>query len=180
MLLAQLFGVFFMIGCVSFGGGYAMVPLMEHEVTGRGWMSVQEFGHSVALAGMSPGPIGTNCAVFIGFHTAGLAGAVSAIAGMVLPSLVILVGAAVFFTKFHSRPGFIRLFYVLRPLIAGLVFYGAYRFASNIGMIAPISPHVLFDAAVFGLALLALIRFRMHPLAVIVLSGLAGAAIMTP
>ncbi|MEQ6388043.1 chromate transporter [Bacillaceae bacterium S4-13-58] len=61
-----MFRTFFVIGFVSFGGGYAMIPVIEYEVTENGWMSTQQFTDIIALAGMCPGPIPTNIAVFCG------------------------------------------------------------------------------------------------------------------
>lgn len=67
MIYWMLFYTFFLIGTVSFGGGYAMLPIMEVEVPRHGWMGTEDFLNIVAIAGMSPGPIATNSAVIIGY-----------------------------------------------------------------------------------------------------------------
>lgn len=66
-MLVELFLLFMMIGTVSFGGGYAMIPVIETEVISRGWLSTAQLTDIIAVAGMSPGPIATNAATFVGF-----------------------------------------------------------------------------------------------------------------
>ncbi|WP_248927461.1 chromate transporter [Paenibacillus hamazuiensis] len=176
-MLWDLFVTFLCVGFVSFGGGYAMIPVIEREVTSRGWMSTQEFTDAIAVAGMSPGPIGTNSAVFVGYHTAGMAGAVSAALGMVVPSLVIVVVVAMFFYKVHKNVWVQSAFYGLRPIVTGLVFYGAIRFARSNHIIADISMETVVAVVLFLAALYALMFVRLHPVYVIALSGLVGIAI---
>ena len=129
MELLALFWTFLLIGAVSFGGGYAMIPVIEAEVSKHGWMTTQEFTDVIAVAGMSPGPIATNSAIFVGYHTASLPGAVAATIGMVLPSLAIILIIASFFFKFHQLPIVQSAFYGLRPIITGLIIYSAIHFA---------------------------------------------------
>jgi len=181
-LLLQLFLSFLGVGAVSFGGGYAMIPVIERVVVHeKQWMTLTAFTDVIALAGMSPGPIATNCAIFIGYKLAGVAGAVAAALGMVLPSLIIILIVAVFFYKVKNSIWVKRGFYGLRPIITGLIFYAAITFAVGNGIV----PTRLdaFDwktaslAAIFLLSLAALIRFKAHPAAVIALAGLVGAAL---
>ena len=92
-LFWDLFSVFFRIGLFTFGGGYAMISIVEDEcVEKRGWISQEEMGNLVVLAESTPGPVAINCATFVGKRQGGFAGALWATFGMVLPSfLVILV-----------------------------------------------------------------------------------------
>lgn len=178
MLLWELFRTFLVIGFFSFGGGYAMIPVIGHQVEAHAWMPVSEYADIIAVAGMSPGPIATNSAIFVGYRVDGLAGAIAAAVGMTLPSLVIILAAAAFFYKMHRNRWVKAAFYGLRPVVAGLILYGAIRLAAGNGMLSgrfnwTIGMSFLF----FGLALLALTKYKMHPFHVIVLSGLAGAAI---
>ncbi len=99
MVILQLFAVFFVVGLVSFGGGYAMIPVIEREVTSHHWLTTQQLTDVIALAGMAPGPIATNSAIIIGYRTSGWLGACAAAAGIVLPSLLILIVVAAFFAK---------------------------------------------------------------------------------
>ena len=72
MIFLELAFTFFKIGLFSFGGGYAMVPLMEREIAARGWLAAREFADIVAISQMTPGPIAVNAATYIGFRTAGV------------------------------------------------------------------------------------------------------------
>lgn len=98
-MLLDLFLTFLLIGFVSFGGGYAIIPMIQLEVERHGWMTSQELIDVIAVAGMSPGPIATNTAVFIGFHVAGFWGGATAALAMTLPSVLIVLLLASFFTK---------------------------------------------------------------------------------
>ena len=105
-LIAQLFLSFVKIGAFTFGGGYAMIPLIQREaVEKRGWLDAEEMPDLVALAESTPGPIAINAATFIGYRTAGLPGAVCATLGVVLPSfLIILLLSKLLLTFADLRP----------------------------------------------------------------------------
>lgn len=174
-LIWEVFSTFFMIGLVSFGGGYAMITLIQDEVVGRhGWMTLQEFTDVIAVAGMSPGPIATNTAVFIGYAEFGLAGAAIAALGMSLPSLLIILVLGVVFYKVQKSHVVKSAFYGLRAIITGLIIYAAILFAGSSNLYANLSWHTLSLVLVFAVSLLALIRFRVHPVYVILGSGLVG------
>ena len=98
-MLWELFITFLKIGFMSFGGGYAMIPIIQHEVEQHAWMTTEHFAQSVAVAGMAPGPIATNTATLIGYKADGIVGAIISTIGMVLPSLVIVLIISSFFYK---------------------------------------------------------------------------------
>ncbi|MGJ9385269.1 chromate transporter [Salipaludibacillus sp. CF4.18] len=174
----QLFITFFKIGFVSFGGGYAMIPLIQAEVVERhGWMTSQAFTDVIAVAGMSPGPIATNSAIFIGYQQVGIMGAIVSAFGMVLPSLMIILTIGAIFYKIQKSHLVKSAFYGLRSIITGLIIYAAILFAVNNGLVSSISWHTISLLLIFGLSLLALIRFRIHPVYVILISGLVGVAL---
>ncbi len=177
MIYWDLFITFLMIGFVSFGGGYAMIPVIERQVTEHGWMSIQAFTDVIAVAGMSPGPIGTNSAIFVGFQVAGLMGAVVSATGMILPSLLIVILVGLFFSKVDKNKWVQSALYGLRPIITGLILYGAIRFAMSNHIIGSFSMETLGSLLFFGFSLLALLHFRMHPFYVILISGLTGIAV---
>ncbi|WP_078549541.1 chromate transporter [Litchfieldia alkalitelluris] len=177
-MLWDLFSTFFMIGFVSFGGGYAMIPLIQQEVVEKhGWMTVQSFTDVIAVAGMSPGPIATNSAIFIGYEQMGMAGAFMSALGMILPSLMIIITIGAIFYRIQKSLVVKSAFYGLRSIITGLIVYAAILFAKNNGLVSSFSWHTLSLLVIFGLSLLALIRFRIHPVYVILLSGLVGVAL---
>lgn len=174
-MLIELFLAFFQIGLVSFGGGYAMLPLIDREVTGaRGWISPELFVDIVAVAGMSPGPIATNTAIMVGYNVANVPGAIAATLGMVFPSLFVILIVAMFFFRIQQNPIVQSAFYGLRPVITGLIFYAALAFTLRNEIIvgeAGIKPLNLL----FLLVSLALFFFtKIHPVFVIALSGIAG------
>lgn len=179
--LLELLITFIMIGAVSFGGGYAMIPLMEREiVTNHGWMTLGEFTEIIAVAGMSPGPIATNSAIFVGYERAGLGGAAVSALGMVLPSLVIILIVSLFFYKVQRNVYVKSMFYGLRPVITGLIIYAAIRFAIGNGVISSsISWDMLWMFIICLVSFVAMWRWNVHPVLIILFSGIVGAAIFT-
>ena len=98
MLCLELFLSFLMIGFTSFGG-MSMIPLINDQMLSHGWMTAAEVADIVAIAEMTPGPLGLNCATFAGARTAGMAGALAASAGVLFPSVTLTLLAAVFLEK---------------------------------------------------------------------------------
>lgn len=180
MILWELFKMFFTVGLVSFGGGYAIMPVIEHGVLQHGWMTTQEFTNIIAVAGMSPGPIAANSAVLVGYSTAGIQGAIISALGILLPSIILVIIVATFFLKLNQYPLVQSMFYGLRPIVTSLILYAAIRFALTNNIInLHFTWHTITLLAVFGLSLLALLKFQWHPLFIIVLSGLVGIAFYT-
>lgn len=179
MIYLQLFVAFLIVGLVSFGGGYAMVPLLHEFIVDRyGWMNAAEFTDMVAIAGMSPGPIAANSAAIVGYHQAGLLGGVIASAGIVFPSFVIVLAAAGLMKRMRGKGELLQsAFYGLRPAITGLIVYAAIAMAWNNGLIAPWSWHTISQLLFFAGCLIALLFFRVHPVIVILVSGVVGAVL---
>ncbi|MDR2520160.1 MAG: chromate transporter [Eubacteriaceae bacterium] len=92
--MAEMFWVFFRIGLVSFGGGYAMVSLFVEEITGHGWMNAESVFDFVAVSYSTPGPFSVNMATFVGAKVAGAAGAAASTLGLILPSFLILTAVS--------------------------------------------------------------------------------------
>jgi len=177
MILLDLFYTFLKIGFVSFGGGYAMIPVIEQEVSSHGWMTIQEFTDVIAVAGMSPGPIATNSAIFVGYNTAGLMGAIVSAVGMVLPSLLIVILVATCFYKINENEWVKSALYGLRAVVTGLIFYGAIRFARSNGIIGEITTESIILIIMFAIGLFLLLKVRVHPIFVILGSGVMGVMI---
>ena len=178
MVLWLLFRTFIIIGLISFGGGYAMVPILHTEVTKFGWMSSQQFTEIIAIAGMAPGPVAANSAVLIGYSTAGITGAIVAVLGILLPALVLVLIVAAFFRKLNHHPAVHMVFYGLRPIVASLISFAAISFAmSNHLVTLSVSWHTISLVLVFCLSLFALLKLRWNPIWVIILSGLVGIAL---
>jgi chromate transporter len=176
-MLLSLFWSFLKIGFISFGGGYAMIPIIQHEVSSHHWMTDAKFAEGVALAGMAPGPIATNSAIYVGYHTAGIAGSIMATMGIILPSIIVIVLISTFFYKLHEHKLVKSVFYGLRPVIVALVFFAAFRLARANPMMQGISWHTLITVIIFMSAFIGMIRYRIHPFTIIILSGLVGIAV---
>ena len=101
MIYIQLFLSFMKIGFTSFGG-LSMVPLILEEMQAHGWMNSQDLSNLVAIAEMTPGPLGINCATFTGTQTAGLPGSIAAVLGVLTPAFTLTMVIAVFFEKFKE------------------------------------------------------------------------------
>lgn len=178
MVLWELFYTFFMMGFVSFGGGYAMIPIIESAASEYGWMSAERLTNMIALAGMSPGPIATNSAILVGYSAAGISGAIISALAMLLPSIILVITIAAFFNKIHHSPIIEAMFYVIRPLVTSLIIFAAIRFGlTNHLLTLKVSFQSISLLFIFGLSLFALLKLQWNPIYVIMLSGLAGAAL---
>lgn len=189
MIYLQLFISFFKIGLFGFGGGLAILSLIQHEVLAYGWMSEQEFVDIVAISQVTPGPIGVNCATYVGYTATGSVwGSVLATGAMVLPGLVIMLTLCklylVLSTRFADNPYFQNTLRYLRFAVLGLIAAAALLLITPATFIDRWS--VVLFAGVFVLTILPqLIRSRQpvvkqivttlsHPILLIVLAGVAG------
>ena len=117
-----LFISFAKIGLFTFGGGYAMIPLIQQEVIdNKKWLERQEFLELLTLAQSSPGPMSLNTAVFVGYKMNGIKGALSALLGAVLPSFVIILLIAMFFSSIRHNPTVEAVFKGMRPAVVALI-----------------------------------------------------------
>ncbi|MCZ8519959.1 MULTISPECIES: chromate transporter [Paenibacillus] len=175
-MLWTMFITFLKIGLFSFGGGYAMIPLIRHEVLGHGWLADQRFTELVALAGMAPGPVATNSATLIGYEAAGAPGAFAATTGMILPSLILIIVLSAFLFRWEKADWVATTFYGLKPVITGMIFYAAVHFLLPREGLPWLTWHTAGMFVIVGLSLFALVRYKLHPLAVLALSSLLGIA----
>ena len=189
MIYLQLFISFFKIGLFGFGGGLAILSLIQHEVLAYGWMTEQEFVDIVAISQVTPGPIGVNCATYVGYTATGSVwGSVLATGAMVLPGLVIMLTLCklylVLSTRFADNPYFQNTLRYLRFAVLGLIAAAALLLITPATFIDRWS--VVLFAGVFVLTVLPqLIRSKQpvvkqivttlsHPILLIVLAGVAG------
>ena len=126
--LAELFAVFFKIGLFTFGGGYAMISLIEHEIgERRGWIGQDELAEVFAIAESTPGPIAVNCATYVGHRRAGVAGGVCATLGVVLPSFGIIYLISLFFERFMALTAVANAFKGVQVAVAFLILRAGWR-----------------------------------------------------
>lgn len=119
--LLQLFWSFCQIGYTSFGG-MSMVPLINDQMVSHSWMTASEVSDIVAIAEMTPGPIGLNCATFAGLRVAGVVGAIISVLGVLMPTFTLCAVAAVFFQKFKDSRLLKDIMVGVRPTALGIIF----------------------------------------------------------
>ena len=192
MIYLQLFLSFFKIGLFGFGGGLAILSLIQMEVEQYGWMSQQEFVDIVAVSQVTPGPIGINCATYVGYTIAGFWGSVLATFAIVLPSLIIMLSIckAYFWLsrRFQSNPYFEQTLRMLRFTVIGLIASAALMLIKPTNFIDTTS-WIIFAAVAFFTVLPNFVKAngerRMvnvkkmtevisHPILLIILAGVAG------
>lgn len=123
-LYLELFLAFFKIGIFGFGGGYAMLPLIQYEVVdhARSWLSITEFTDIVAISQMTPGPIAINSATYVGYRvTSSVLGSFIATFGVCLAPFVIMIVLSKFFLHFRSNKHFNNAMQAIKPAVIGLI-----------------------------------------------------------
>ena len=172
MLLLELFWSFVKIGFTSFGG-LSMIPLISAEMISHGWMTASEVSDIVAIAEMTPGPLGLNCATFAGMRAAGLAGAFIANMGALAPTFTLCAVAAVFFDHFRDNKYLGRIMTGVRPACVGMV--AGVVVDLVIVNYADMAGKINIPSAVLGVVdLILLLKFKMSIPKVLILSALAG------
>ena len=165
----QLFISFFKIGLFGFGGGYAILSLIQHEIEAHQWMTQSEFTDIIAISQMTPGPIGINSATYVGYTASGSVwGSVVATVAIILPSLIIMLTLSKFFFVMAGNKYLNYAFLGLRPAVVGLIAAAALLLMNAENFIDYKS------IIIFGLAFLASFKFKLHPILLIVVAGLAG------
>lgn len=193
MIYLQLFLSFFKIGLFGFGGGLAILSLIQMEVEQYGWMSQQEFVDIVAVSQVTPGPIGINCATYVGYTTAGVWGSVLATFAIILPSLIIMLSICRAYAwlskRFQGNPYFEQTLRMLRFTVIGLIASAALMLIKPTNFIDSTS-WIIFAVVAFFTILPELLKkkeesrlstfyfhlstFLSHPILLIILAGCAG------
>ena len=194
MLYLQLFISFLKIGLFGFGGGLAILSLIQHEVESHGWMTQEQFVDIVAVSQVTPGPIGINCATYVGYTaTNSVWGSLLATTAIIIPSLIImlLICKAYFYisARFQRNIYFTRTMHTLRLSVLGMIAAAALLLIRPMGQ-----PSVSFidwkSWVIFGIVCLLTIlplfikksanwlksalRIISHPILLIILAGVAG------
>ena len=184
MIYLQLLWSFVQIGIFSFGGGYAVLPLIQQQVVAdHHWLTVKEFTDVVTISQMTPGPIALNAATFVGTKTAGLAGAVVATIGCSLPTSILALIVGYFYYKYRSLSLVHGIFNGLRPAVvsliatAGLSILFLSLFNSETLSLAVLRAVDWKAIGIFAVSLFALRKFKVNPIYVMLASGAVGAAL---
>lgn len=159
---------FFKIGAFTFGGGYAMIPLIEEEVVkNKGWIEKEEFMDILVVAQSLPGALAVNSSVFIGYRIGGFIGAIMALLAVVLPSFFIILIIAAFFMKFRDNYYVNAVFKGITAAVPMLVLAGAISLSKGIDKSVQ-------NIVIIIIALIALVFFDINPIIVIVTSAIYG------
>lgn len=178
MLYLQLFYSFFKIGLFGFGGGYAMLSLIQGEVVTRhNWLSAQEFTDIIAISQMTPGPIGINSATYVGFAATGSVwGSALATFAVMLPSFILMLTISKFFLKYQKHPVVESIFCGLRPAIVGLLASAALVLMNKENFNSPNEDLYSFiiSVCIFLVAFIGTRKFKVHPIVMIIACGVIG------
>ena len=180
MIYLELFWSFLQIGLFSIGGGYAAMPLIQHQAVDlHGWLTMTQFADVMTIAEMTPGPIAINAATFVGIQTAGLPGAVIATVGCVFPSCVIVMTLAFLYYRFRGLSMVQGVLSGLRPAVVAMIasaglslmiiaFFGQRAIPADGGTID------FLAVCIFTAVLFVLRKWKINPIYVMAGAGLAG------
>lgn len=188
MIFLELFLTFFKIGAFTFGGGYAMLPLIQSEALSNGWLTMEELIDFIAVSESTPGPFAINMATFVGTQMGkaalgiggGILGAVCATLGVVMPSFIVIICVAKFYEKFKKNKIVAGCLGGLKPAAIGLICAAVISigktvfFPESIALSVIASYTFIFSALLFAVMLFLSLKKKMNPILVIVISAVAG------
>ena len=179
MIFLELFWTFFKIGAFTFGGGYAMLPLIQAEVTRLGWISEEAIINFIAVSESTPGPFAINMSTYVGMEMGGLFGAFCATLGVVLPSFIIILIVAHFFEKFKNSKTVKGLMSGLKPAVIGLILAAVVSIGKTVFTPEVVSfsvlktPEFYVSLALFLTMCVAAFK-KVHPIIIICISAVVG------
>ena len=179
MLFLELFLTFFKIGAFTFGGGYAMLPLVQAAVIEKGWLSETQIVDFIAVSESTPGPFAINIATYVGSQMGGIFGAFCCTLGVVLPSFIIILLVAKFFEKFKNSKTVSGCMSGLKPAVIGLISSAVISIGTTVFFPVSVSFAVLKTAAfyvsavIFGIMMIASMK-KVSPILIIVGSAVLG------
>ena len=184
----QLFLSFLQIGALSFGGGYAAMPLIQQQVVDlHGWLTLSEFTDLITISQMTPGPIAVNSATFVGTRIAGVTGALIATAGCVLPSCLLVSLLAWAYLRWRNLSLIQQILKALRPAVIAMIASAGVAIlvtalwseAALTGISQAISIVNVRAIVIFAGCLVLLIKYKRNPILVMVLAGVAEVVCQT-
>lgn len=167
-MLIRLFLTFFKIGLFSFGGGYAMPPLISREVVETNhWLTSEGFANIIGISQVTPGPLAINTATYVGYKTAGILGSTAATLGVALPSIIIVYILSLFLDKHGNNKYVGGILKYIRLCAIGLIAAAAIMLKDDV--FANVQ-----SVLIFIVAFILSFRFKMNPITLAILSGIAG------
>ncbi len=186
MIYLRLLWSYLKIGLFGFGGGYAMLSLIEREIVGPGWITPKMFTDIVAISQMTPGPIGINSATYIGYAAPGQAGfygigwgilgSVMCTVVVVVPSFLLVLYMSHFISRHKESVAVRGIFRGLRPVLVGLIASAALLLMNNENFGYEQS-EILISVLIAVISLAVVLFTKIHPILIIVLAGVAGAVL---
>ncbi len=174
-LLVDLFLRFLKIGVVGFGGGWAILPIIEREIVEDAkWITSEEYSNLVAIAGSTPGPITVNAATYIGFKLAGLPGAIVATFAVILPPLTIISVIAYTLTTIITHRLVQALLNGLKAAIIGLITVALIATIKQTHMTLPKPIQTVTIAIMAFMVIISVMVFKIHPIITIILAAILG------
>lgn len=186
-MLTTLFLIFFRIGIFSFGGGYAMLPLIYKDIKALSLIPAQEFSDIVALSQMTPGPIAVNAATYVGYKSAAFLGATFATIGVALPSFIIILIIDLFFMKFKTNDYIKMIISGIRPATVGMIASAVIFLAETSifkGKLSGMDLGKIFTfinlpaLTIFALTIVGAIFFKLGPITLTILAGIIAGFIL--
>lgn len=195
ILLIKIFLTFVKVSLFNFGGGFVMISLIRDEIISHGWLSGEEFNNVIAISQMTPGAIAINTATYIGYQVAGIFGAVIASLAIPIPSFVIVIVISPIILKYKEHTLNKMIFYGIRPVVVALILNAAiivaktpfYKISTlslnnlleNINLFNAISLLNLGSIFIFIFSLLLILKYKINPIFVIIISAFLGILIFS-
>ncbi len=179
MIYLVLFLTFLKIGTFTFGGGYAMIPIIQEEVIKYGWMTMEDLINFIAVSESTPGPFAINIATFVGNTIGGFFGAVACTLGVILTSFILILFISKFFDKYQDNKIVKGCMNGLRPAVVGLI--GAAVLTTFISVFFPegevvsvLKSSSFYEMLIILIATLVMSIRKIHPIIIILVSALFG------
>lgn len=180
MIYIIMYLEFFKVGLFSIGGGLATLPFLQELINKYAWITNEELLNMIAISESTPGPIGINTAVFVGYNTANVFGGIVATMGIVTPSIIIIVIIAHYFSKFNEHPLVQGAFLGIRPAVTGLIAFVGFElgktelfnlkyFYSDLVKLLNLKAILLFIILFFLIN-----RYKKHPIIYILIAAIIG------
>ena len=182
MIYLELFWTFFMIGAFTFGGGYAMLPLIQEQVTAKGWVDSQSIVDFIAVSESTPGPFAVNMATYVGSEMGGVLGSFCATMGVVLPSFIIILIVAKCYDKFKNSRVVKGCMTGLKPAVVGLIGGAVLNVVKTVftpnGLSLSVftTPGTYISLGIMGTMLFLAFK-KVHPIIIICISAAVGIAV---
>ncbi|MDD3368290.1 MAG: chromate transporter [Lachnospiraceae bacterium] len=170
-MLLELYWTFVKVGFTSFGGT-SMIPLISQEMLSHEWMTAEDFSNIIAIAEMTPGPFGVNCATFAGMQVAGILGGIIAVLGVLLPAFTLTIFVAACFSKFKTSQTFNGILVVIRPACIGMIIAVIISLLQTNYLVG--GTINLYTLGIGALALLLLMKYKWSVPKVIICSAILG------